>query len=161
MDRETWWATVHGVTKSLRHKWAHTHTLLHLPRVYWLTFVPYSYLTVMKVDCAMDNYRKALGNNSLSQTFYSLWACVLSRFSHIQLCDPMVWGLPGSSVHGILQARILESVAYPPPRDLPNPGIEPTSLMSPALASTLPMCFTTLPLVPPGKPILYPKTSQL
>jgi len=26
-------------------------------------------------------------------------------------CDPMNWGLPGSSVHGILQARILEWVA--------------------------------------------------
>ena len=29
------------------------------------------------------------------------------------LCDPMNWGLPGSSVHGILQARILEWVAIP------------------------------------------------
>ena len=27
------------------------------------------------------------------------------------LCDPMDWGLPGSSVYGILQARILESVS--------------------------------------------------
>ena len=27
------------------------------------------------------------------------------------LCDPMDWGPPGSSVHGILQARILEWVA--------------------------------------------------
>ena len=31
--------------------------------------------------------------------------------SHVQLCDPVDWGLPGSSVHGILQARILEWVA--------------------------------------------------
>ena len=28
------------------------------------------------------------------------------------------------TVHGILQARILESVAFPSPGDLPNPGIE-------------------------------------
>ena len=41
---------------------------------------------------------------------------------------------PGSSVHGILQARILEWVAVPPPGDLPDPGMEPASLMSPALA---------------------------
>ena len=34
-----------------------------------------------------------------------------SRFSHIQLCDPMDSSLPGSSVHGILQVRILEWVA--------------------------------------------------
>ena len=33
--------------------------------------------------------------------------------------------LPGSSVHRILQARILGWVAIPPPGDLPNPGIEP------------------------------------
>ena len=33
-----------------------------------------------------------------------------------------------SSVHGILQARILEWIAFPFSRDLPNPGIEPGSL---------------------------------
>ena len=42
------------------------------------------------------------------------------------LCDPMDCSPPGSSVHGILQARILEWVC-PPPGDLPNPGIEPVS----------------------------------
>jgi len=35
--------------------------------------------------------------------------------------------LPGFSVHGILQARILEWVAMPFPADLLNPGIEPES----------------------------------
>ena len=39
------------------------------------------------------------------------------------LCNPMDWGLPGSSVHGILQARILKWVAFPSPGDLPNLGI--------------------------------------
>ena len=47
----------------------------------------------------------------------------------IHLCptlyDPMDCSLPDSSVHGILQARILEWVAIPFPGDLPNPGIEP------------------------------------
>ena len=38
------------------------------------------------------------------------------------LCDPMDY-----KVHGILQARILEWVAFPSPGDLPNPGIEPRS----------------------------------
>ena len=43
--------------------------------------------------------------------------------SCLTLCDPMDYSLPGSSVHGILQARILEWVAMPssrgssPPRD--------------------------------------------
>ena len=31
--------------------------------------------------------------------------------SCLTLCDPMAYSLPGSSVHGILQARILEWVA--------------------------------------------------
>jgi len=39
---------------------------------------------------------------------------------------------PGSSVHGILQARILEWVAIPSPGDLPDPGIEPGSFASQA-----------------------------
>ena len=37
-------------------------------------------------------------------------------------CSP-----PGSSVHGILQPRILGWVALPSPGDLPDPGIEPGS----------------------------------
>jgi len=40
--------------------------------------------------------------------------------------------LPGSSVHGIFQARILEWVTLSYSRDLPNAGIQPTSLVSPA-----------------------------
>ena len=37
--------------------------------------------------------------------------CVPSHFSRVQLCDPMDCSPPGSSVHGILQARIPEWVA--------------------------------------------------
>ena len=50
-----------------------------------------------------------------------------------------------SSVQGILQARILEWVAMPPPGDLPDPGIEPKS---PALQAD------SLPSEPQGKPRL-------
>ena len=35
--------------------------------------------------------------------------------------------LPGSSVYGIFQARVLEWVAIAFPEDLPDPGIEPGS----------------------------------
>ena len=52
----------------------------------------------------------------------------------------------GSSVHGSLQARILERVAISPSRDLPDPGMKPTSLTSPALAGGY---LATAPL---GKP---------
>ena len=37
------------------------------------------------------------------------------------LCDPMDWSLPGSSVHGILQARILEWIAKPSSRASSQP----------------------------------------
>ena len=67
--------------------------------------------------------------------------CVLSCFSHAWLWETL-WTVacPGSSVHGVLQARILEWVAFPPPGDPPDPGIEPTSLMSPAFTGRF---FTT------------------
>ena len=63
--------------------------------------------------------------------------CVLSQSlqSCLTLCNRMDYNLPGSSVHGILQAKILEWVAVLPPGDPPNPGIEPRSLMSLALAA--------------------------
>ena len=44
-------------------------------------------------------------------------------------CNSMDWSLPGSSVHGISQARILEwsGLPFPSPEDLLNPGIKPAS----------------------------------
>ena len=56
------------------------------------------------------------------------------------LCNPMDCSPPGSSIHGILQARILEWVAISFSRDLPNPGIEPRSptLQADALTSEPP-----------------------
>ena len=66
-------------------------------------------------------------------------ACMLSLF----VCDPMDCSPSSSSVHGILQTRILEWVAMPSsPGDLPNPRIKHASFMSPALASRF---FTLAP----------------
>ena len=58
--------------------------------------------------------------------------------SCLTLCNPMEY-----TVHGILQARILEWVATASPGNLPNPGIEPRS-------STL--WVDSLPAEPQGKP---------
>ena len=58
--------------------------------------------------------------------------------SCLTLCDPMDF-----TGHGILRARMLEWVAFPFSRDLPNPGIEPRS---PALRAD------SLPAEPQGKP---------
>ena len=61
------------------------------------------------------------------------------------LCGPKDCSPPGSSVHGILQARILEWLPLPTPGDIPSPGIKPTSLVSPAFIGRF---FT---IEPPGK----------
>ena len=58
----------------------------------------------------------------------------LSRFSRVWLCIPMNRSPPGSSVHEISQARILAWVAMPSSGGSSWPGIESTSLMSPAFA---------------------------
>ena len=70
----------------------------------------------------------------------------MSTLSRVQLCDPMDCIPPGSSVHGIYQARILEWIASSLSRDLPDAGIQPVSLELLALSGRF---FTT---EPPGKP---------
>ena len=77
-----------------------------------------------------------------SSIFQNVCPCMGAKLlqSCLTLCDPMDCSLPGSSVHGVLQAGILKWVAMPPPGDLLQPGMEPTSLKSPALASRV---FTT------------------
>ena len=47
--------------------------------------------------------------------------------SCLTLCNPMDCNLPGSSLHGMFQARVLKWVAISFSRDLPNPGVEPRS----------------------------------
>ena len=59
---------------------------------------------------------------------------VLAAQSCLTLCDPMDCSPPGCSVHGILQARILEWVAISSPWDFPNRGIRPMSPKSPAFS---------------------------
>ena len=59
---------------------------------------------------------------------------MLSRFCRVWLFVNLWTVLLSSSVHVILQARILEWVAMTFSRDLLNPGIELTFPMSPALA---------------------------
>ena len=61
--------------------------------------------------------------------------CLITQ-SCLTLCDPMNCSLPGSSIHGILQARILEWVAMPSSRGSSRPEIKLLSLSSPALAGT-------------------------
>ena len=76
------------------------------------------------------------------------FACVHTQLhtqsqSCLTLCNPMNCSPPGFSVHGILQARILEWIAIPFCRGFSRPGIEPRS---PALQ------VDSFPAAPPGKP---------
>ena len=76
----------------------------------------------------------------------SLCVCTCSVTTVMSaLCDPKDCSPSSPSVHGILQVRILECVAYPPLGDLLGPGIEPTSPESFALQ------VDSLPTEPPGK----------
>ena len=74
---------------------------------------------------------------------------MLSCFNRVQLCAilrtidcqaPLSMGFP--------RQEYWSGLPCPPPGRLLDPGIEPASLMSPALAGP-----GSLPLVPPGKPI--------
>ena len=60
-----------------------------------------------------------------------LRACLVTSVISDSMRCYGLYSLPGSSVHGILQARILEWAAVlSPPRDLPDLGIEPLSFTS-------------------------------
>ena len=68
-------------------------------------------------------------------------AFVLSDFSHVQLFATL-WTVPCPAPlsMGFSRQKDRSGLPCPPPRDLPGPGIEPVSLMSPALAEGF---FTT------------------
>ena len=74
----------------------------------------------------------------LLSTCVCVCVCVKVIQSCTTVCNPMDY-----TVHGVLQARILEWIAFPFSEDLPNPGIEPGS---PTLQAD------SLPAEPPGKP---------
>ena len=98
-------------------------------------FIYFTYLTsperVLETVSDIWLYLNTLCFNNMC----SAVLCLVAQ-SYLTLCDPVIYSRPGSSVHEILQARILEWVAMPPPGDPPNPGIKPRS---PALqAGSLP-----------------------
>ena len=63
------------------------------------------------------------------------------------LCDPIDYSPSGYRIPwGFSRQEYLSGLPCPPPRDLPDPGIEPSFLISPVLAGKF------LPLVTPGKP---------
>ena len=87
--------------------------------------------------------------NSFSSSCTQVSVCAESLQSCPNPCDPMDCSPPGSSDHGILQARVLGWVAMPPP------GIILTRGLNPCLLCLLHWLVGSLPLAPPGKPRMY------
>ena len=86
------------------------------------------YLLFMQCSFSIVSYRTLLFNLVTS----GLLIVFVQLLCHVWLFyDSMDYSPPGSSVRGISQARILEWVALSFSRDLPGPGIKPSS---PALA---------------------------
>ena len=84
---------------------------------------------LVQTSLALWGLQKHVHAQSLScvRLFETPWTSLSMGFS----CP---WDPSGSSVHGILQARILEWVLpFPPLGDLPDPGVEPMSPASRAL----------------------------
>ena len=72
----------------------------------------------------------AVGASVCARAHTHACACsAVSDFLRLYGCSP-----PGSSFLGILRQECWSGLPFPPPGDLPDPGIKPTSLASPALA---------------------------
>ena len=80
------------------------------------------------------------------QILLGVCMCVKLLQLCLTMCNPMDCSLSGSSLHEILQARILEWVAMPFSGALPDPWIKSKSPEFPALQ------VDSLQLAPPGKP---------
>ena len=62
---------------------------------------------------------------------------IKSLLSCLTLCNPVDCSPPGSSVHRFSRQEYQSGLPRPPPGDLPDPGIELKSFMSPALTGGL------------------------
>ena len=86
------------------------------------------------------------------QEHWGVHACLHAKSLEVCLtrCDPMDCSPPGSSVHGILQARILEWVAVPSSRGSSQPRES-----NPCLLGFLHWQVDSLPLAPPDS-LIHP-----
>ena len=121
------------MTRYIRHVNWYANACLHLWKFSAWRFICRG-LTVHK-------YKNILAKNKNLQ-WLSLHACMLSCFSHVRL-----FGTPWTIAHqatlsmGFSRQEYWSGLLFLSLGDLPSPGIEPTSLMSPALAGWF---FTTV-----------------
>ena len=110
-----------------RAQWRNTHTSIH---AHWKYLVTKALLWLLFTFLFVQE-----DGNRNSIIFPTMWTCVKSLQSCPTLCSP-----PGSSAHGVLQARTLEWVSVSFSRGPSWPRMEPASLRSPAWAGGF---FTT------------------
>ena len=93
-------------------------------------------------------------HNSPIIPLYSAAAAAKSLQSCLTLCDPMDCSLPGSSVHGIFQARVLEWVALAFSLEVARHTLNLS--IATATAKSLQLCLTLCDPMddsPPGSPV--------
>ena len=105
--------------------------------------VLYVQLTKRSFQLSFLFFFLCLGHVSWFGRFPAFLACVclLSHFSHVQLCATLwILACQAPLLVGFSRQVSWSGLSCPPAGDLPDPGIEPASLMSPASAGGF---FTT------------------
>jgi len=118
MDRGAWWATVHGVKKSwtwLNNSDFHFTFTTMLSTGLWKYEIQTSYKMTEAINNQDYEWNKEYTNiKRILHRFDNIYEIdQLSEVAQscLTLCNPVDCNLPGSSIHGILQARTLEWVA--------------------------------------------------
>ena len=141
MDGGAWWAIyiVHGVTESWTRLSNFTQYCKAIILQLKINKLKKNTWIVLPFPHSLPNVVASQRDKALNNAPKSLQSC-------LTLCNPMDCSPPGSSVHGILQARILEWVAIPLSKGSSQPRDRTQISFSSCTASRF---FTTEPL---GKP---------
>ena len=122
MDHNLQGSSLHGIIPAIIH--------MHIPtfwdsipikviREYWVEFPVLSSRSLLAIYFIYSSMYMSIPISSLH---LCIWICMLyAEFSPVRLCDPVDCVPPGSSVHGILQARVLKWVAMPSSRGSSQP----------------------------------------
>ena len=132
MEKGAWRAVDHGITESDLTERLSTHTYMGSALEFFKTFPGDSNVqTILRI---LTIQGVELQGTFYIIHFYSVWTfcqilhCCCCLVTKSSATPWTVCSLPGSSVHRILQARILEWAAIPSSKGSPDPGIEPRSL---------------------------------
>jgi len=110
-------AVIHTQMKNVLHQlWGNW---CHVYKIYWVCqWEKYSVSRPRLFSLDNQDYDSSFSEKPSEEwcTQTSLCLCMLVTQWCLTLCDPMDCSLPGSSIHGILQAKILEWLAIPFPR---------------------------------------------